>query len=149
MPHVIPVVAAAVCVLCFGVSPANAAAADSDDAVAQPMPSGSVETETSGSSLSLLRLGTKALAMIVVPPYHFRTFDNIVTRESSWDVFAINPSSGAYGIGQALPPEKMASHGADWRFNPLTQIRWTYDYMNERYGSPDNAWEFWQEHHWY
>jgi hypothetical protein len=149
MPHVIPVVAAAVCVLCFGVGPATAAAADSDDAIAPPMPPVSAETETSGSSLSLLRLGTKALAMFVVPPNHFRTFDNIVTRESSWNVFATNPISGAYGIGQALPPEKMASHGADWRFNPLTQIRWTYDYMNERYGSPDNAWEFWQEHHWY
>jgi hypothetical protein len=149
MPHVIPIVAAAVCVLCFGVGPATAAAADSDDAIAPPMPRVSAETETSGSSLSLLRLSTKALAMFVVPPHHFRTFDNIITRESSWDVFATNPISGAYGIGQALPPEKMASHGADWRFNPLTQIRWTYDYMNERYGSPDNAWEFWQEHHWY
>ncbi|MFI1103969.1 lytic transglycosylase domain-containing protein, partial [Streptomyces melanogenes] len=23
------------------------------------------------------------------------------------------------------------------------------DYMNDRYGSPVGAWNFWQAHHWY
>ncbi|MGW2826710.1 lytic transglycosylase domain-containing protein, partial [Streptomyces sp. NPDC001443] len=23
------------------------------------------------------------------------------------------------------------------------------DYMNSRYGSPAQAWDFWQTHHWY
>ncbi|MFC9440067.1 transglycosylase SLT domain-containing protein [Nocardia sp. NPDC057030] len=95
------------------------------------------------------RAAVKALAMTLVPPHHFWAFDNIITRESGWNVFAVNPESGAYGLGQALPPEKMATHGADWPFNPVTQIRWTYDYMNKRYGSPIGAWDFWQAHHWY
>ena len=85
----------------------------------------------------------------MVPLLEFPAFDAVITHESAWDVFAINPDSGAYGLGQALPAEKMQTHGADWRFNPLTQIRWTYDYMNERYGSTDGAWAFWQKHHWY
>ncbi|WP_433758319.1 transglycosylase SLT domain-containing protein [Nocardia sp. CA-135398] len=102
-----------------------------------------------GLTLSLIRLGTRALALTVVPLHQFPAFDAVITHESGWDVFAMNPESGAYGLGQALPAEKMQTHGADWRFNPLTQIRWTYDYMNERYGSPDGAWAFWQQHHWY
>ncbi|WP_433627132.1 transglycosylase SLT domain-containing protein [Nocardia sp. CA-120079] len=124
---------------------------ESDDAVAltpaaSPPDSG---TTPAGLALSLIRLGTRALALTVVPLHQFPAFDAVITHESGWDVFAINPKSGAYGLGQALPAEKMQTHGADWRFNPLTQIRWTYDYMNERYGSPDGAWAFWQAHHWY
>ncbi|WP_218007506.1 transglycosylase SLT domain-containing protein [Nocardia vinacea] len=106
-------------------------------------------TNPAGLALSLVRLGTRALALTVVPLHQFPAFDAVITHESGWDVFAINPKSGAYGLGQALPAEKMQTHGADWRFNPLTQIRWTYDYMNARYGSPDGAWAFWQQHHWY
>ncbi|MFG2911252.1 lytic transglycosylase domain-containing protein, partial [Kitasatospora sp. NPDC048286] len=62
---------------------------------------------------------------------------------------ATNPSSGSYGLGQALPASKMASAGADWKTNPTTQIKWALDYMNTRYGSPNAAWNFWQSHHWY
>lgn len=41
----------------------------------------------------------------------------------------------AYGIPQANPGTKMASHGADWRTNPITQLRWMADYARARYGS--------------
>ncbi|MCP2297526.1 hypothetical protein SAMN04244553_3342 [Nocardia amikacinitolerans] len=95
------------------------------------------------------RLGMKTLALTIVPIHQFPSFDAIITRESGWNVFAVNPTSGAYGLGQALPPEKMATHGLDWPFNPATQLRWTYDYMVARYGSPDAAWAFWQRNHWY
>ncbi|MGW0764651.1 phage tail tape measure protein [Streptomyces sp. NPDC002676] len=61
-------------------------------------------------------------------------------RESGWRWWARNPSSGAYGIVQALPPEKMASAGPDWRTNPNTQIRWGLSYIKSRYGSPTAAW---------
>jgi hypothetical protein len=43
----------------------------------------------------------------------------------------------------------MASAGRDWHDNPATQIRWGLGYIRDRYGSPDNAWRFWQTHHWY
>jgi len=116
--------------------------------IAETAVGGEVATPV-GLAVSALRDGIRLLALTVVPIHQFPSFDAIVMRESGWNVFATNPASGAYGIGQALPPEKMATHGADWRYNPLTQIRWAYDYMNERYGSPDGAWDFWQRHHWY
>jgi hypothetical protein len=80
----------------------------------------------------------------------FQCFSNIITRESGWNYTATNASSGAYGIAQALPGDKMASAGADWRTNPATQIKWALSYMNSaRYGSPCAAWSFWQANNWY
>jgi Transglycosylase SLT domain len=79
----------------------------------------------------------------------FSCFDNIIMRESKWDINATNPSSGAYGIPQALPGSKMASEGSDWRTNPATQIIWGIKYMKDRYGSPCAAWGFKSSHGWY
>jgi len=62
--------------------------------------------------------------------------DALWTRESSWSASATNASSGAYGIPQALPAEKMASFGADFRTNPITQISWGLWYIHASYGSP-------------
>jgi len=74
----------------------------------------------------------------------FKCFDEIMQRESSWRTrtdpqFADNPNSSAYGIPQALPAEKMATAGADWKTNPVTQIRWAIDYIEERYDTPCEA----------
>jgi hypothetical protein len=79
----------------------------------------------------------------------FECFDNIIMRESRWRVDATNPSSGAYGIPQALPGSKMASEGSDWRTNPATQIIWGIKYMEDRYGSPCAAWSFKAAKGWY
>ena len=79
----------------------------------------------------------------------FDCFNYIIMRESRWDVNARNPSSGAYGIPQALPGSKMASAGSDWRTNPATQIIWAIGYMENRYGSPCQAWAFKRSHGWY
>lgn len=67
----------------------------------------------------------------------------LITNESNWKVNATNPSSGAYGLPQSLPGSKMASHGADWRTNPLTQLKWMYDYVIGRYGTFSNAKATW------
>ena len=75
--------------------------------------------------------------------------DNLWTHESSWNVYATNPSSGAYGIPQSLPANKMASAGADWDMNPATQIRWGLDYIAARYGGPCNAWLHETHVNWY
>jgi hypothetical protein len=61
-------------------------------------------------------------------------------RESGWNQFAKNPSSGAYGIPQSLPASKMAAAGSDWLTNPATQIAWGLSYIRSRYGSPGAAW---------
>lgn len=122
-------------------------------------PASSSSGSSSGSSnlmgrgLSLIMpssaLMSRTMARTIVPPTQFPAFDQVITHESAWNVFAVNPVSGAYGLGQALPPQKMFTHGLDWPYNPTTQIRWAYDYMCRRYGSPDGAWAFWQSHHWY
>ncbi|WP_149183866.1 transglycosylase SLT domain-containing protein [Streptomyces sp. TRM49041] len=91
----------------------------------------------------------QAMARQMVPGDQFQCFSNIVDHESSWNYRAQNPSSGAYGLVQALPGSKMASAGDDWRTNPATQIKWGLNYMNERYGSPCGAWSFWQANKWY
>ncbi|MFF9643116.1 aggregation-promoting factor C-terminal-like domain-containing protein [Kitasatospora aureofaciens] len=91
----------------------------------------------------------QAVAARIVPANQLASFSQIISHESGWNVTATNPSSGSYGLGQALPASKMASAGADWKTNPATQIKWALDYMNTRYGSPNAAWAFWQNHHWY
>ena len=63
-------------------------------------------------------------------------------RESGWMYDAENPSSGAYGIPQALPGYKMATAGADWQTNPATQIKWGLTYITQTYGTPCAAWNF-------
>jgi hypothetical protein len=79
----------------------------------------------------------------------FRCLDSLWQRESGWNRHAQNPSSGAYGIPQALPGSKMASAGKDWRTNPVTQIRWGLGYIAASYGSPCAAWGHSQSHGWY
>ncbi|MDX3307979.1 aggregation-promoting factor C-terminal-like domain-containing protein [Streptomyces sp. NPDC054884] len=91
----------------------------------------------------------KAIAQQMVPSGQFQCFSNIVDHESTWNYRAVNPSSGAYGLVQAYPGSKMSSAGADWRTNPATQIKWGLNYMNERYGSPCGAWDFWLANHSY
>ncbi|MDQ1607428.1 MAG: hypothetical protein QOE16_160 [Microbacteriaceae bacterium] len=70
-------------------------------------------------------------------------------RESGWNVYSFNKSSGAYGIPQALPGSKMASVGADWQTNPATQITWGLGYITSRYGTPCGAWGHSQSTGWY
>ncbi|GAB2936862.1 aggregation-promoting factor C-terminal-like domain-containing protein [Streptomyces mayteni] len=89
------------------------------------------------------------MAREIVGADQFQCFSNIVDHESGWDYTATNPSSGAYGLMQALPGTKMASAGADWQTNPATQIRWGLNYMEDRYGSPCGAWDFWTVNNWY
>ncbi|WP_409469940.1 transglycosylase SLT domain-containing protein [Streptomyces sp. HC307] len=91
----------------------------------------------------------QSMAASMVPSGQFQCFSNIVDHESDWNYRAVNPSSGAYGLFQALPGSKMSSVGSDWQTNPATQIKWGLNYMNERYGSPCDAWSFWQANHWY
>jgi hypothetical protein len=59
--------------------------------------------------------------------------------ESSWRWNALNRRSGAYGIPQAKPGNKMASAGSDWKTNPETQIRWGMGYIKSRYETPCKA----------
>jgi hypothetical protein len=82
-------------------------------------------------------------------PEEYSCLVNLWTRESQWRTLAANPSSGAYGIPQALPGSKMAVEGPDWMTNHETQIRWGVKYIAARYETPCGAWAHSEEHNWY
>ena len=79
----------------------------------------------------------------------FGYVDYIISHESGWNYHAVNRSSGAYGLPQSLPAGKLASAGADWRDNPVTQLRWANNYAVGRYGSWEDAYHFWTVNHWW
>lgn len=70
--------------------------------------------------------------------------DRLWWHESNWG-YKAGDSSGknAYGIPQAAPGKKMAAAGDDWRTNPYTQVDWGLDYIENRFGTPCEAWKFW------
>lgn len=96
----------------------------------------------------------REIAMRMLPDYGwdastFSCLDELWVGESNWDAHAENPTSGAYGIPQALPASKMASAGADWETNPATQIEWGLGYIRDVYGDPCAANSFKQANNWY
>jgi len=91
----------------------------------------------------------RAYAESLVGPAQFACLLPLWDRESGWNPYAQNPSSGAYGIPQALPGSKMASAGADWATDGDTQVRWGVQYVDSVYGSPCGAWAHEQADGWY
>lgn len=71
------------------------------------------------------------------------------TRESRWLWYAENASSGAYGIPQSLPADKMAAFGANYRDDAAVQIDWGLWYIAQAYGSPSKAWQHSEQVGWY
>lgn len=82
-------------------------------------------------------------------PSQMPCLQKLWTKESDWETTATNPSSGAYGVVQSLPAEKMATAGADYRTNYRTQINWGLEYIKDRYGSPCGALNFHYANNWY
>jgi hypothetical protein len=65
-------------------------------------------------------------------------------QESGWNSYAVNPSSGAYGIPQSL------GHGHPYNLGDYqAQIRWGLAYIKQRYGSPSAAWAHERAFNWY
>lgn len=96
------------------------------------------------------------IARAMMPDYgwdaaEFGCLVSLWNAESGWSWSAANPSSGAYGIPQALPGWKMASAGSDWLTNPTTQITWGLGYIEDVYGSPCAAYDAFlgRSPHWY
>jgi hypothetical protein len=81
----------------------------------------------------------QAYAESLVGAAQFSCLEPLWQRESGWNTYAQNPSSGAYGIPQALPGDKMASAGPDWQTDGDTQVRWGVSYIDSVYGSPCGA----------
>ena len=71
--------------------------------------------------------------------------------ESGWNRLARNPTSGAYGIPQALPPGKMGAAANPPTSSAAAQINWGMGYIRSVYGDPANAFRLWlsRSPHWY
>lgn len=80
-----------------------------------------------------------------IPESEWWAVDYVITRESSWNPNAVNPTSGACGLVQALPCSKIPG---DWS-DPVNALKWGERYVNSRYGSWAGAVEFWRIHNWY
>src|SRR5689334_11512084 len=105
-------------------------------------------SHTSGSQGARLVMQPNGNLAVVGPGGQARQFgclDSIWLHESKWNELAGSPGS-AYGIPQASPGAKMAAAGPDWLTSPQTQIRWGEDYIEDQYGTPCQAWAYWQAH---
>jgi hypothetical protein len=98
----------------------------------------------------------KDIAQRMLPSFgwggdQFSCLVQLWTGESGWRVNAYNPDSGAYGIPQSWPANKMSSVADDWSTSATTQITWGLNYISDAYGSPCQAWNQWQARspHWY
>jgi hypothetical protein len=106
--------------------------------------------------------GTKTewLAASNIPQESWGYADFLVQKESGWNPNAVNKSSGACGLAQALPCSKL---GPNWS-NPVVSLNWMNSYVNGRYydGSPyargvcggiSNNWQcaytYWQKYYSY
>jgi len=87
------------------------------------------------------------MAAAGIPESDYVYVDYIVGRESGWRVNASNGQT--WGLCQALPGSKMASAGADWQTNPVTQLNWCTGYAKGRYGSWAGAYAAWLRQHWW
>lgn len=80
-----------------------------------------------------------------IPESDWWAVDSIVSRESGWNPNAVNPSSGACGLGQQLPCGKWPGAWND----PVAALRAQYQYVKDRYGGYPQAVAFWNANHWY
>jgi hypothetical protein len=94
-----------------------------------------------------------ALARRMMPAWgsgaEWAAWNYVAMRESGWNQFARNPSSGAYGIPQALPPSKMGAAANPPQSNPAAQISWMIGYIRGRYRDPIGAAAHERAFNWY
>lgn len=110
------------------------------------------EVVVRGAKPSLVSGGREQwLRAVGIPESEWQYVDFIIGHEAGWEgVTKWNyAGSGAYGICQALPANKMASAGDDWATNGATQLKWCDSYAKTRYGSWEAAYNFWQTHYWW
>ena len=88
---------------------------------------------------------TEWLAASNIPQESWGYADFMVSKESGWNPNAINKSSGACGLAQALPCSKVPGNP----YNPIDSLNWMNSYVNGRYGGWAGAYNFWIANRWY
>lgn len=88
---------------------------------------------------------TDMLAAAGIDSADFEAADFIVMHEGHYDPcvwnggysncdYSVYGDTKAYGVCQAFPGSKMASAGADWLTNPVTQLKWCASYAASKGG---------------
>lgn len=93
----------------------------------------------------IIKREAKELVVKTWGEWAWNDFDWIIFRESGWNHKATNPTSGAFGICQALPKSKLGVDAESWS----VQINWCINYIKNRYGSVAEAKNFWLAHQWF
>jgi len=85
--------------------------------------------------------------------------NELLQRESGWQIGRVNESSYACGIGQSLPCSKMYGYMPNTHWvngklfiknpKPRREITWTLAYIGGRYQTPANALSFHDRNNWY
>jgi TP901 family phage tail tape measure protein len=96
-----------------------------------------------------------AMAMLAARGWgaQWPSFNALEMGEAGWNVYARNPSSGAFGLPQALPPGKLprAAFSNDPMTAAFAQLTWMMSYIASVYRNPNNAYATWlsRSPHWY
>jgi hypothetical protein len=103
-----------------------------------------------GGTASYQKDMAKAISMGVDPSWA-PVLSQIVAKESSYNPNAKNPTSTAYGYGQFLASTRAQYEkktGLNYN-DPASQLVMMAQYVKDRYGTPQNALNFWNSHKWY
>lgn len=96
------------------------------------------------TSQAAVQLGARMAAAIGWTGAQWTALFNLFQRESGWNPYAVNKSSGAYGIPQSL------GHGHPFNLgDTAAQLAWGFNYIQGRYGTPANAWAHETAFGWY
>lgn len=112
-----------------------------------------------GKAVSIPEDKTSIMAAAGIAASDYPYVNYIISRESGWCATKwqgqigycpayyqeVHPVSSSYGFGlcQSTPANKMASSGADWQTNPVTQLKWCNGYAVGRYGGWEAAYNHW------
>ena len=69
-------------------------------------------------------------------------------KEAAWNYTAKSPTDD-YGIPQRHMRHSTQKQIDDFMKSPVIQIDWGLNYIKVRYGSPCQAWNFWEKNRWY
>lgn len=99
---------------------------------------------TAPSAAQAQAIGRRLAAQVGWTGPQWDALNNVAMRESGWNANAVNKSSGAAGIPQAL------GHGNVFRLgDAVSQIKWMLNYIQSRYGTPAAAWQHELSQGWY
>jgi hypothetical protein len=104
----------------------------------------SVKFADTGARSGSAQLAQSFAASVLPRGWSFSDLLALWNQESGWNAYAVNASSGAYGIPQSL------GHGHPYNLGDYkAQIMWGINYIAGRYGNSQGAWQHERSFNWY